>query len=221
MSELERALERLSAHVEWPATPVFEQRGSPARRRWLVALALLLLALLVAFAVPPARSEILRFLDLGGVSIERVGTLPAAQERSLASSLGVPTTAADAQTLLGRRFRTPGDVEPRLYRSGQAVSALLATPDPVLLTELRTRGVEGAVFVKKLAGISTNVRPVDLGPDAPAVWISGAEHVYLAPPLPPRLAGNTLIWVRGDVTYRLEGKTLSLALAQKLAREIG
>jgi hypothetical protein len=221
MTELERALERLAAEIDWPSTPSLQLRHGPARRRrLLLAVALVLLALGIAFAVPPARSAILRFLHLGSVTIERVDTLPAAEERPLSSSLGVPITRADARGLLGTRFRTPGAVEPQLYRSGQSVSALLATPDPVLLTELRA-GVNGDMLVKKLVGTSTDVHGVDLGFDAPAVWIGGREHVYLAPSLPPRLAGNTLIWVRGGITYRLEGKTLSLTLARTLARQIG
>jgi hypothetical protein len=221
MTELERALERLAADVGWPSTPPFELRLARGgrRRRLYLAAALVLLAVGIAFAVPPARSAILRFLHIGGVTIERVGTLPASEERPLSASLGVPTSRADARALLGTPFRTPDHVESQLYRSGQVVSALLATPDPVLLTELRA-GVSGDVLVKKLVGTSTGVRGVDLGFAAPAVWLEGREHVYLAPPLPARLAGNTLIWVRGRITYRLEGKTLSLELARTLARRI-
>ena len=219
MPELERALERLADEVAWPATPAFELDRAPSRRRWLVAVALAVVALAIAFAVPPARSALLRLFHLGGVTVERVQTLPAAQERPLSASLGVPVTAADARELLGTRFRAPGDLAPQLYRSGQSVSALLAAPDPVLLTELRA-GVNGYVLVKKLVGTSTDVHGVDLGLNAPAVWIRGAEHVYLAPPLPPRLAGNTLIWVRDGITYRLEGATLTLGLARDLARQI-
>jgi hypothetical protein len=219
MADLERALEQLAPGVEWPATPTFELRRRARRRRWLVAVAVVLLALAIAFAVPPARSALLRFFHLGGVTIERVDTLPPAQERSLGSSLGVPITASAARELLGARFRVPGDLEPQLYRSGQVVSTLLATPDPVLLSEFRA-GARGDLMIKKLIGYATDAQGVDLGLNVPAVWIHGREHAYLAPPLPPRLAGNTLLWVEGFVTYRLEGKTLTLARARELAREI-
>jgi hypothetical protein len=219
MAELERALEKLAADVDWPETPAFALRRA-RRRRLAIAFALVLLALGIALAVPPARSAILHFFDIGAVRVERVGTLPPAEERPLADTLGVPATAAEARELLGVPFRAPDDLQPRLYRSGQFVSALLATPEPVLLTELRA-GADGQMIVKKLVVGSTAVEPVDLGLNAPAVWIHGASHYFLGPPLPPRLAGNTLIWVRGQVTYRLEGKTLTLALARKLAREIG
>jgi hypothetical protein len=218
MSELERALEELAREVDWPATPAFDVRRTRSRR-WLIAFALAVLVLAIAFAVPPARSAILRFFHLGAVTIERVDTLPAAEERPLSASLGARTSYADARLLLGAPFRTPAGLRPHLYRAGQSISALLATPEPVLLTELQT-GVDGYQLTKKLVGTSTDVHGVDLGMNVPAVWIPGREHVYLAPPLPARLAGNTLIWVRGRITFRLEGKALTLDRARDLARAI-
>jgi hypothetical protein len=145
---------------------------------------------------------------VGGVTVERVQTLPAAQERPLASTLGVPVSAAEAEVLLGRPF----GVQARLYRSGDIVSALLR--GPVVLSELRT-GV-GTMILKKLVGTGTTVRYVRAD-GAPGVWITGAPHVVLAPELPPRLEGNVLVWVRGAITYRLEGKALTLDAAQDLA----
>src|SRR5437870_4884494 len=116
MAELERALEQLAADVEWPATPAFELRHArPRRRRLVLAVVLVLVALGIAFAVPPARSAILRLFHLGSVTVERVDTLPAAEERPLSASLGVPLTHADARALLGRPFEAPGDLEPQLY----------------------------------------------------------------------------------------------------------
>jgi hypothetical protein len=206
MTELERALTSLD--VDWPATPAFDLRRPARRRARAIALAAAVLALGVAFAVPQSRAALLRALHVGGVTVERVQTLPAAQERPLASTLGVPVSAAEAEVLLGRPF----GVQARLYRSGEIVSALLR--GPVVLSELRT-GV-GTMILKKLAGTATTVRYVRVE-GAPGVWIEGAPHVVLAPELPPRLAGNVLVWVRGAVTYRLEGKALTLDAARDLA----
>jgi hypothetical protein len=220
MTELERTLAQLD--VAWPETPAFELRlARPRRRTYVLAFALVLLAVGIAFAVPPARSAILRLFHIGGVAVQRVDTLPPAAERPLSAALGVPVTRSDARELLGTDFRAPQGLEPKLYRSGPAVSALLAAPDPVLLTELPSFGVDGNVLVKKIVGTSTDTTGVDLGFDAPAVWIHGRSHVYFAPPLPPRLAGNTLLWVRHGITFRLEGRSLTLSLARMLARELG
>jgi hypothetical protein len=206
MAELERAL--ASLEVEWPATPAFDLRRPARRRAWLLALAAAVLALGVAFAVPASRAALLRVLHLGGVTVERVRTLPPAEERSLASSLGTPVSTAEAASLLGRPFGVAG----RLYRSGTVISTLL--PGPVVLSEFRTG--PGSMILKKLVGVATTAKPVQVG-GAPGVWIAGARHVVVAPPVPPRLAGNVLIWVRGPITYRLEGRDLTLERAQELA----
>ena len=92
MSELERDLRSLAAEIAWPPTPRLTPQLAPqlARRRRgaLVALVVAALALGVAFVVPGARSAILRFFHLGGVTVERVVTLPPAQKRPLDADLG-------------------------------------------------------------------------------------------------------------------------------------
>ncbi|HVS84837.1 MAG TPA: hypothetical protein VHD91_04335 [Gaiellaceae bacterium] len=218
MPELEHALELLATEVAWPATPVFDLRVAPRRRRrWLALAAPAAAALAAAFAVPDSRGAILRFLHLGGVTIERVRTLPPAEERPLATTLGEPVSEADAAQLLGRPFAFPAGVHAPLYRSNGVVSALFSDGgEPVLLSELRA-GSNPAVL-KKIAGASTNTTALELAPTEPAIWIAGAEHVFVAPAAPPRLAGNTLIWQRGTLTYRLEGKRLTLERAKELAR---
>src|SRR5713101_4636492 len=85
MAELERELLALASYIELPAErdlwPGLSARlGAVPRRPWLriaaVAVAALAAAIGIAFAVPPARSAILRFLGLEGVSIVRVEKLP-------------------------------------------------------------------------------------------------------------------------------------------------
>lgn len=207
-------LEQLAPLVEWPATPSFALRAElPKRRRGFLVPALVaaaLVALGVAFAVPDARSAVLRFFHLGGVTVERVDTLPRAERRALADALGVPVSRSDAAAVLGEPFREP---RVRLYRSGTVISALLA--GDVLLSEIPG----DTMLLKKLAGSATSARWLSLGP-APAVWISGGEHVVIAPTLPPRYAGNTLLWRDGAITFRLEGRGLTLARARDLARRL-
>lgn len=220
MPDLERDLRGLAAVVDWPPTPSVELRLEPRRRRSLrplaVALALLALALAVALSVPAARSAILRVLQLGSVSVERVDTLPPAQERPLAADLGVPVDARAAQRTLGAPMRLPKlDRPPQLYQQGLAVSALLARPQPVLLTELRAGG---PIFKKLLSGRTTAVS-VQVG-TAYGLWISGQPHLYVPVAVPARLAGNVLLWQVGAITFRLEGRHLSRRDALDLAVEI-
>jgi hypothetical protein len=226
MADLERSLRALAPAIEWPETPAVAAGLELAPRRrlrarsWvLVAVAAAVLAFLVALAVPDARSSILRFLHLGGATIERVSTLPAAEERPLGAGLGRPVTAAEAATVLGAPFRLPamrpGQRLPVLRAVDGAVSTLLATPAPVLLTE-----TAGTGLLKKLASIATSVQSVEVAPGVEGIWLSGAQHVYVGPSAPPRLAGNVLLWERDGITYRLEGRALAKERALELARQI-
>jgi hypothetical protein len=214
MTDLERMIEQLD--VDWPSTPSFSVPVSAQRRRRRLALVavVVLIAVGVAFAVPSARSAILRFFHLRGVTIERVATLPRAESRPLQASLGAPVTRAEAQRLLGVPFAAAGV---QVYRRGRAVSALVRVQTVVLLTEFRSGG--GEAVLKKLAAGPAGVEWTTVAPDVPAVWIRG-RHVLIEPLLPPRYAGNTLLWQRGDVTFRLEGRSLTLSEARRLAARL-
>jgi len=212
MPELERTLRALE--LAWPETPDVAGRLelAPRRRRRRLALAAAACAaaaVAAAFAVPQSRSAILRVLHLGGVSVVRVGTLPAAEERPLASGLGTPVGAAEAARFLGRPFLPPG--RRRLYLNDGFVSTLL--PGPVLLTEFGE-----PYLLKKIAG-ATGAEPVEVAPGVPGLWL-GARHVVVFPGAPPRLAGDVLVWADGHVTYRLEAPSLGRDEAVRLARRI-
>jgi hypothetical protein len=225
MSELERKLTALGAEIEWPDTPAFELRldAAPARRSrrrrpLVVALALVAVAIGIAFVVPPARSAILDLLHLGGVTIERVSTLPAAEERPLGADLGRRVTYAEAEGILGGPVLLPDtDERPPLYEREGVISALLATPEPVLVSQLRPLG--GGTLLKKVAGMSlSTVENAEIDAQRHGIWIAGEEHVVYWLEAPPRLAGNVLLWEDGGVTYRIEGKRLTKERALALAR---
>jgi hypothetical protein len=225
MSELERALTALGPEVEWPETPAFELRLEPAaprrsRRRALVlVLAVAAVAIGIAFAVPPARSAILDFLRLGGVTVERVQTLPAAEERALGADLGRRVTSSEAEGILGRTVELP-DVngQPRLYEREGVISTVLATPAPVLVSQLRPLG--GGTLLKKVASMASTVESAQIDGNTTGIWITGEQHVVYWLDAPPRLAGNVLLWEDGGVTYRIEGKHLTKERALELAREM-
>jgi hypothetical protein len=220
--ELERSLHALAADIDWPETPELRLDLEPRRPRRRGALALvlavLLAALAAAFAVPSARTAILRFFHLRGATVELVDTLPAAQERPLGTGLGPAESADEAEHDLGFRFLLPpntGGV--RIHVRGTVGSVLLAGPAPILLSELASGG--GGGMLKKIASVEAHVEPVTVNGDA-GLWIGGASHLFLAPQAPPRLAGNTLLWQHGRLTLRLEGKHLTKALALEIAASI-
>jgi hypothetical protein len=244
MSELERRLARLGDEVAWPPTPdlaravaarvAAEPRRERARGPWpalrpaTVALAALVAALVVAVtlaAAPGVRARIADWLGIGAVRVERVERLPdVGPGRDL--GLGTRTTLASARR--GARVPVPTiaalGAPDAVYvdRAGAGGAALVYRARRGL--PAATRGI-GALLtilpggdvaiVKKLLGAGTSVTSVDVD-GAFGVFIAGEPHVVTPP---GRLAGNTLLWVRGDTTYRLE-TALGRAAALRLARSV-
>lgn len=221
MPELDVALRELGRQVEFPPTPDLASaiRGRLERpRRWrrpvAIALAVLVVAIGAVLAVPPARTAILDWLGLRGVSIVRVDELP--------------PTAPIGPLELGRRVTleeaplwtlVPDDEPDSVFVDDGTVSLLWGTPEDVrlLLTEFR-----GEAFIEKLIEPDVEVEPVSVNGRAGA-WLE-QPHVVLFRDQrgrlrdnEGRLAGKTLLWEHGEVTLRLEGD-LSKAEALRIAR---
>jgi hypothetical protein len=223
--DLARELRSLAEHVEWPATPELHLVLEPRRSRRSLYAALAFAAILVlaaAFAVPESRGAILRFLHLGGVTIERVDTLPPADARPLEAGIGRPVSLAEAKRLSGLTILLP-DVSPRpqLHVQGRSVVSMVFEyhGQPVLLTEFGF----GNYFLKKLLAGGTSVTDGGLSGTTISFWVSGSAHDVYFPGSSPRLAGNVLVWETQGITYRLESRSLSheetLALARSLTRD--
>ena len=217
MTELERALVALGNELEFPAVPdlsarVRERLGT--RRPWLrpalVALAVGVLALGVAMAVPDARSAILRFFHIGAVTVERVETLPPAQTLPFSTGLGPPVSHATVALPKGLHAT-------RYYaRPGMAAALLRYRGKDVLYAVLRG---DQMGFTKKFVGPTTRVEDARIGEWG--MFFSGGMHVLMwrYGNVHTRLAGNVLIWLSGDTTYRLEGqldKSHMLALGRQI-----
>jgi hypothetical protein len=221
MSELERLLVEASESIGWPPTPRLAPpagvRRRGRRRSLLLAIAAAAaVALGVALAVPGARSAILRALDLEGETVERVAVLPPAQERPLGVGLGPGVTAATAARALGHPALLPTlDGAPVLHLQGGVVSLLL--DGPVLVSEFDDAGEPA--LIKKVIGGATHVRGVQVG-KATGFWISGSAHLYIAPDVPSRLAGNVLVWNWDGLLLRIEGRGLTESDALHLAAEL-
>ena len=157
MAELETYLRDLGRRVEFPPTPDFtghvRAQLRPQRRDWrrpaAIALAVLAVAIGAALAVPSARSAILEWLGLEGVTITRVESLPAVPATGNLD-LGQELPLAQA-----RRRATwlvvPSDAPDHVYLSsgipGGKVTLLWGSPTKVrlLLTEFR-----GEAYLEKI-----------------------------------------------------------------------
>jgi len=92
---------------------------------------------------------------------------------------------------------------------------------PVLVSEFPGRGE----FLEKLVAGRTDIERLQVD-GQPALWLEGAPHVlqyfdrrrgFREEPI--LIRGNVLLWVRGPVTLRLEGK-LTKAQALELAHRL-
>src|SRR5712691_11538167 len=214
MTELERALVALGQELDFPPEPdlvaavrarLAERRRFafvPRRRALALAVAVLVVAVGIAMAVPQARSAILRFFHIGAVTVERVETLPPAQQRPLASGLGPALSRQVAEQRAQLEITLPGHAEPtRFYAKPGLIATLLHyRGKPILLAEMRGDQVS---VVKKLAGPGTRMEGADLGEFG--LWIEGGPHVlrwnFGSGPerqIQTRLAGNVLIWLQDD-----------------------
>ena len=224
MTELERALLELGRELDFPATPDLRARvrERTERRRWLrplaFAVALAVVAFSVAMAVPQARSAILDFFHIGSVTIQRVETLPPAQERPLAAGLGPVMTRTAAEADSGVSLILHGVDARRFYsRPGLIATVLQYRGKPVLLAEFSG---EQTSLTKKLASPDTHVEPAAIGDFG--LWLTGGRHVITwnqGHVETSRLAGNVLIWTVSNRTFRLEGDLSKQDMLQ-LARDI-
>ena len=233
MDALERDLIALAATVDWPPTPrlapALRERLRP-RRAWSRRLVLALVAAAVAAALA-AGAVAAGWVHIPGVDIQRT-TRPPATTTPRADPLGqrldlgdLQPSVAAAQAAAGFPVAVPAALgQPDLvFFRAQPVPAvslvyrprpdLPAGRDPevgALFMEFRTSGND-VRFVEKMVGPNTRIETVTVG-GSPGVWLEGEPHAVFLQPSPGgdpvfdnlRLAGNTLLWYRDGVTYRLE-----------------
>ena len=215
MTELERALVALGDELEYPVVRDVWPHVEPRLRRrrfWPAVVAVAVLAVGIAFAVPPARSAILKFFHIGSVSVEQVQTLPPAQTRPFSTGLGPKRSEPTVQL--------PAGLTATAYYARPGLHAALLRYHGKQLLYAELRGDQMG-FAKKFAGPRTHLEEVRLGEFG--LWLSGAPHVLMWDQgnVQTRLAGNVLLWLDRGVTYRLEGeldKRQMLALARQITR---
>ena len=210
--------------AERPASA--RRRGRWPGRRLAVAVALALLVPAAgALAFPSARDDVLEWLGVKGAEVRKQPRLPPARFPELAE-LGDPIDLADVEDRAGFRPLLAAELgTPRLVLHDPAtdvVTLVHGTDDePLLVAE-----VPGALerdLLQKIVPPGGEVRRVDVD-GALGLYITGPPHAYLY--LRPdgtvvsdraRLAGDTLVFGRGDLLIRIEGRELSLGRALGIA----
>jgi hypothetical protein len=240
--DLERELRGLAPAIAWPETPDLapavlrrieaapERRARPrhGRRALVVAFAVLAVAVGAVMAVPSARTAVLEWLGLRGVTVEVVETVPSVPEKPPDFGVGDPVTAAEAESRIGFPLPDPSSTSlgppDEIRYTGLVADGQVAwvwrdedgSPE-TLLTVFRAGIDEG--FIEKMVGADVAVSRETVS-GRRALWLAGAHSfIYTLPngegrDETARLAGPTLLWEDGDRLYRLEGDfTLPEALA--------
>lgn len=217
--------------------------GWTARPGWrrvvAVALALVVLATGIVVATPAARQAVARRLGLPGVAIHLGGQVPPVtslppgvganldlgrrvtleQARAAVSfPLLVPTAAGlDRPDAVYLSDDPSGGRVDFVYRPRPGLPASPGTGIGLLITQF-----SADPMVEKIAKGTDEVRLVDVGGEA-GYWFGPGEHFFAYLDRAggvrndtSRLAGPTLLWNRGQVTLRLEGR-LELRRAVEIA----
>ena len=220
----------------WPAVRarIEERRTQPwwsrlAFRSALAPVGATVAVILVAvfLLTPDLAARAAEVLGLPGVQIFRVPTTPSALPTAGAdvTFAGRRTSSlAEASRIAGFQVREPAALgEPDeiyvetapvratlVYRTRQGMPATALPGISALVVQFR--GALDAPILGKAVGPGTTLEAIPL-PVGPAYWLAGQPHefFYRDPsgnyqPETLRLAGNTLLWEAGGVTYRLEAQ---------------
>jgi hypothetical protein len=217
------------------------------RPAWQPVAAAVLVILLMGGAVigiaPPARRAVAGWLGLRGVKIRILPSLhPTAPPLGTELELGFPATLQRARELATYRVLLPTDPglgqpdavfeSPSLpggrvtlvYTERPGIPASSFTGAALLFMEFQAK-VDREFLEFKGVGPGTSLRAIRVG-GQPGFWITGPPHeVGFRSPSgrqifdAVRLAGNVLIWERGDLVLRIEGE-IDLARALEIAGSV-
>jgi len=199
-------------------------------RRTLAPVAATLTVILVAaFVLTPAFADGLgHLLNIAGVQIFRIANTPTPMPTTTAT---VPfpgqraATVAEASRLAGFQVREPATLGAAdeiyvelapvrvtlVYRSRQGLPVTALPGVSALIVEFK--GSLDAPILGKAVGPGTTLEAVPLTSGTAAYWLAGQPHQFFyrdstgnIQPDTLRLAGNTLLWDTGGITYRLEAQ---------------
>jgi hypothetical protein len=202
------------------------------RRLAVAGVVAAVLAAAVLVASPGTREAVARRLGLRGVDI-RIGgppppTATTRPAERLELGLGERVTLEEAGRRVGFRILVPATGDLRrpdavfvnqavpvggrvdlVYRARPGLPASPYTDVGLLVTQFRGRPTPE--FIKKVTRMGL-VEELTVGGE-PGYWFSGEPHFFtyqdadgILQEERTRLAGNTLIWQRGELTLRIEGE---------------
>ncbi|MEU4293541.1 hypothetical protein AB0E63_35415 [Kribbella sp. NPDC026596] len=175
------------------------------RDRWRAFLAGFMVLLAGLALTPPVRATVAEWLRIGGVEAQPVGTGP---------STAPPVPEVQGRLSLEQAERTAG-FRPALPRDLGAPTGVEASKGFVAMS---WDGVRLEQFQAEVSPLyfKKYYESLEFVPDLDAFWFKTPHELVLADQRVIRIAGPTLVWVRGGVTFRLEvaDKTRAVELAR-------
>jgi len=206
-------------------------RPGRTRRRLLVALAVLVVAVAAVLVVSPdARSTLRDWLGIGGAEVVRVDELPTVAPQSGSPDFGTPVTREEADDATSFPLRFPeelGEPDALFTRDepGGMVVAVYGEAPRYRAVLVQWVGESTEPSFQKLAGSGTVVERVQVD-GGRGIWLGGAPHFVIWFGADgsdhvdePFLAGNVLLWEDGPLSYRLEAD-VSKERALEIARSL-
>lgn len=212
MTDIERDLTRLSAHLAWPETPdvatgVERSIVAPSHSRRVAALAAVLVAAalaLVVLAIPAARERVAAFFGIGAVTIEQGSPPDLLEEGLLGREIDLTLVDVSLPAALGTPDGAYRDTADRLW----VVYRQAGDRPGALLTVFETAVEAG--LTKLVADTSIQAEQVEVD-GTPAYWVAGDDHFILFESPGGALledrgrrSAPALIWLTDGITYRLE-----------------
>jgi hypothetical protein len=213
-------------------------------RRVATAAIVLLLAMTVVLSVPATRAAVADLFGLSGVSVRTVPSTAASPRATVDAhlDLGEPVTLDEARRQAAFAVSVPSApglgspdaVYVRRARGLESVSLVYrpstgfpAADDPSVGLLLSEYAGTAEPYFEKLIDAGEPVTQVTVDGQWPGLYFSSPHQILVRGPDGlvhedgPRLAAATLVWVRGDVTYRLEAAVdLEQALAVAASMQV-
>jgi hypothetical protein len=189
--------------------PVRRTFAAAVRRKWRALVALLAVLVAGALVASPVRAVVAEWFNIGGVEARPVGTGP--------TSAPPPPVVTGHLTL--QQAATKAGFVPIVPKDLAAPTGVEASAGMVAMSWDRVRleqfdaGVS-PLYIKKYY---ESLEPVD---EINGFWFT-TPHELVLDDRTVRIAGPTLVWVYGGLTFRLEGmpdRTSAVAIARSAVR---
>ena len=214
--------------AERRAQPWWSRLGFDGRTLAPIGATLAVILVAVFVLTPAFVGALEHLLNIPGVQIFRISTTPTPMP-TIGTSTSFPgqraTSVAEASRQAGFQVREPAalgaadeiyvELAPvrvtLVYRSRQGLPATALPGVSALIVEFK--GSLDAPILGKAIGPGTTLEAVPLSSGTAAYWLAGQPHQFFyrdatgnIQPDTLRLAGNTLLWDAGGITYRLEAQ---------------